>query len=719
MAGKRRKRRLFKFLRHMQKKLLVMFGIVALMLIGLIARLMYIESTSGERYEKIILSQQQYGSQTIPYQRGDITDARGTVLATSVAVYNVILDCSVMTGKEDYIDATIQALVSCFPEFNRDELYGYAREKADSKYIVLKKRASYEEIQPYVEMQEAKDEKGNKVNPDLKGVWFEKEYQREYPHKSLASPVVGFTASGNVGVNGLENYYSDILNGVNGREYGYLNNDNNFEKTIKPAVNGNNIVSTIDANIQKVVENKIAEFNEAYRGNFRGADPGATHIGVLIMNPNNGDVIAMADYPDYDLSNPRDLSAYYTEEQLAVMSEEEQMDVLNKLWQNFCLTYTYEPGSTAKPFTVAAALESGKITGEEGYECDGSEMFNGKKVNCVSTAGHGWQTLQQAMMNSCNDALMQISYKLGADTFTRYQQIFGFGQRTNIDLPGEARTSSLIHQKENMSALDLATNAFGQNFNTTMIQLASAYCSLVNGGYLYQPHMVKKITDEHGNTIEDITPTLLRQTISPETCEALKQYMYATVSEGTGSTAKVDGYSMGGKTGTAQKIAEDGTRDKSNYLVSFIGFAPVEEPQLVIYCVVDEPNVPEQFHSTYAQDIVREILEEVLPYMNVYRDEETTGIHAGWDIRGQEVGMAAVTDMVNEDEPDGIPVEDGLTDIPNTMDGMEGGEPEGAGSAGEGTGEEESGAPGEPQGGEGGAPPGEGGEPQGGEGGQT
>ena len=249
-------------------------------------------------------------------------------------------------------------------------------------------------------------------------------------------------------------------------------------------------------------------------------------------------------------------------------------------------------------------------------------------------------------MNSCNDAMMQISYRLGSDIFTKYQQIFGFGQRTGIDLPGEARTDSLIYTADNMGPVDLATNAFGQNFNTTMIQLATAYCSLVNGGSLYQPHVVKRITDESGNTISEVTPTLLRETVSKSTRDALKQYMYSTVTGGTAVTAKVDGYSMGGKTGTAQKAGRDGV----NYLVSFIGFAPVEDPQLVIYCVVDEPNVAEQFHSTYAQNIVREILEEVLPYMNIYRDEDTTGIHEGWGIKGEDegdVGDVTAADVAN------------------------------------------------------------------------
>lgn len=684
----------------MQKKLIVMFGCIALLLIGLIGRLMYIEHTSGDKYEKIVLSQQEYDSQTIPYQRGDIVDSKGTVLATSIAVYNVVLDCYVMTSKEDYIAPTIAALTQCFPDITSEELYGYATEKKDSRYIVLKKKVSYDEIQPFVEMQEATDEKGKQLNPDIKGVWFEKEYERQYPYGALASSVVGFTTSGNLGINGIEQHYNDVLNGVDGREYGYLNTDNNFEKTIKAARNGNTVVATIDANIQSVVEKKIAEFNEAYTGNYREEDAGASHVGVLIMDPNNGDVLAMANYPNYDASNPRDLSAYYTEEELASMDEDAQLNALNQIWQNFCTTYTYEPGSTAKPFTVAAGLETGTISTGDTYYCDGYEELGGHTIHCVNRSGHGMETLEQTLMNSCNDALMQMSYKIGKDNFTKYQQIFGFGQRTNIDLPGEARTNTLIFNADNMGPVDLATNAFGQNFNTTMIQLATAYCSLVNGGNLYQPRVVKRITDENGNTIEEKSPTLLRETISKSTGDALKQYMYSTVTSGTGATAKVDGYSMGGKTGTAQKAGRDGV----NYLVSFIGFAPVEDPQLVIYCVVDEPNAEEQFHSTFAQNIVREILEEVLPYMNIYRDEEVTGIHAGWDIKGEEAEQTAATDIANTPLEESLDVPDTTEDLPeNNDDGIATGNtdpgPDDAGTAGEtGTSGETGPTPDEPAG---------------------
>ncbi len=609
----RKKRRTAKkFPKRMQKKLIVMFLLITCALVGLIGRLMYIEYTSGEKYEKIVLSQQEYDSRIIPYQRGDIVDTKETVLATSVDVYNVILDCKVLNQKTEDIDATLSALVTCFPDLKSEELYRKLEDSPKSQYVVLLKKLPYDMVQPFIEMQ-ADNEKYPNINDDA--VWFEKEYIRNYPYGSLAASLIGFASGGNVGTIGLENYYNSTLNGINGRQYGYLNSDNNFEKTLKEAKDGDTIVSTIDVNIQSVVEEKLAKFNEEYTNGYTEGD-GSKHTAALVMNPQNGEIYAMANYPTFDLNNPRDLSAYYTEEETEGLTEDEKMDLLNEIWQNFCVTYTYEPGSTAKPFTVASGLETGTLSGSETYYCDGLENISGHEVHCVSRVGHGMETIEKALMDSCNDALMQMSYSIGADNFTTYQSIFGFGQKTGIDLPGEEK--GLL--KENLTTIDLATNSFGQNFNCTMIQLASAFSSLINGGKYYQPHVVKKISDSLGNTIETVKPVVLKETVSEETSNMIKSYLYSTVSEGTGNTAKVNGYSMGGKTGTAQKLP----RANKTYLVSFIGYVPQENPQLVIYVIVDEPNAEEQAHSTYAQNIAREILEEILPYMNLYPDEEMT-----------------------------------------------------------------------------------------------
>lgn len=620
----KRKKKPKRFTQSMKKKLLVVFLLVMLFLIVLVVRLFYIRYTKGEEYEKRVLNQQGYESQTIPYQRGDILDSQGTILATSVDVYNVILDCKLINEDEKYIEPTVKALVQCFPDVTEEEVKAALTEKADSRYFVLRKKLPYEEIQQFEQLQnevytEGK-QKGDKVNPNVQGVWFEKEYVREYPYNALACKVLGFTTSGNVGIGGLEDYYNDTLNGINGRQYGYLNVDNNVEKTIKDAVNGQSLVTTIDINIQTIVEQKIAAFNEAH-ANEAAEGPGSQNTAVIVMNPQNGEILAMADSSGYDLNNPWDLSAYYTQEEIDAMDEQTTLDTLNGIWQNFCTTYTYEPGSTAKPFTVAAGLETGKLSeNDPPYFCDGYQEVGGHTIKCVaySHGGHGAETIEQAIMNSCNDALMQMADKIGKEDFSKYQKIFNFGLKTNIDLPGEARTDTLVKGVEEMGSADLATYSFGQNFNVTMIQLASAFSSIINGGEYYQPHLVKKIVDDNGNTVQNVEPVLLKQTISKQTSDTIKGYLYNTVTSGTAKSAKVEGYSMGGKTGTAEKYP----RGNGKYLVSFIGFAPVENPEVLVYVVINEPNVENQAQSSLATNLAKDIFTELFPYMNIYKDEE-------------------------------------------------------------------------------------------------
>lgn len=624
MAKRKRKKKPNRFTQSMKKKLLVVFLLIILLLIGLIIRLFYIRYTKGDEYEKRVLSQQGYESQTIPYQRGDILDSQGTILATSVDVYNVILDCKLINEDKKYIEPTVSALVQCFPDVTEEEVKTALTEKADSRYFVLRKQLTYEEIQGFEQMEsevytEGKN-KGKKVNPNIQGVWFEKEYVREYPFNSLACKVLGFTTSGNEGIGGLEDYYNDTLNGINGRQYGYLNTDSNFEKTIKDAVNGHSLVTTIDVNVQTIIEQKIAAFNEAHANEFTEG-PGSVNTAVIVMNPQNGEILGMADSSSYDLNNAWDLTAYYSQEEIDAMDEDTRLDALNGIWQNFCTTYTYEPGSTAKPFTVAAGLETGKLSeNDPPYVCDGYEVVGGHTIKCVAAThgGHGTETIEQAIMNSCNDALMQMADKIGKEDFAKYQNIFNFGLRTGIDLPGEARTDTLIKGADEMGSADLATYSFGQNFNVTMVQLASGFCSLINGGEYYQPHLVKKIVDENGNTVENIEPVLLKQTISKQTSDTIKGYLYNTVTSGTAKSAKVAGYSMGGKTGTAEKYP----RGNKKYLVSFIGFAPVEDPQVLVYVVINEPNVENQAQSSLATNLAKEIFTELFPYMNIYKDEE-------------------------------------------------------------------------------------------------
>ena len=601
-----------KFSKNMQKKLVLLFVAIILAFVFLIGRITYINAANGEDYTRIVLDQQQYDSRTIPFKRGDIVDRNGTKMATSERVYNVILDVKVMTSDEDSIEPTIQALKDCF-EIDEEEVRDLIEESPSSRYNILKKGVDYETYKKF----EAIDEDDENY-PDVAGIWLEEDYVRTYPYNTLASDVIGFTVDGNVGSNGIEASYNNILNGTDGREYGYLDETSTVERTVKEAVNGDTVVSTIDLQVQSIVEKHILEFNEQHK-NEASAGEGSKNTAVIVMNPQNGEILAEASYPNYDLNQPRDLTKYYTQETIDAMSDEEQLETLNSLWNNFCVSDTYEPGSTFKPFTIAAGLETGILTGDETYYCGGVLHVGDHDIHCSNRDGHGTQTLKQALENSCNVALMEIGEALGAEEFCRYQELFGFGEYTGIDLPGEGETSGLLYTPENMDAASLATNAFGQNFNVTMTQLVASFCSLINGGNYYEPHVVKQIQDENGNVTENIDPVLVKKTISEETSEVIKDYMLGVVQEGTGSSAAVEGYDIGGKTGTAEKLP----RGNGKYLVSFIGYAPQENPEVVVYVVVDEPNVAAQASSSYATELASGIMSEIFPYLGITKSSET------------------------------------------------------------------------------------------------
>jgi stage V sporulation protein D (sporulation-specific penicillin-binding protein) len=624
MAARRRKK-VVKLLKRMQKKLVVLFLIVFLGLGGLLIRLIYIQNIDGDKYEKIILNQQGYGSEIIPYRRGDILDAKGTALATSLDVYNVILDCRQMNTEVEkrdeetkklikakiYVEPTIKALLACFTDVTEQELRKILKENAKSRYFVLRKRLPYEEIKAYLDLQE--DDKKSK---NVLGVWFEKEYQRKYPYNDLACKVLGFTGSGDVGIGGLEDYYNSTLNGVDGRRYGYLNQDNSFENTIKEAENGNSIVTTIDVNVQRVVEQKIAQFNEKYNNAYL-TRPGSDHAAVIIQNVNDGSILAMADDKKFDLNNPHDLTPFLTQAEISKMNEEAQLKMLNEnVWRNYCISDIYEPGSTAKPFTVATGLDSGELNRDTPYYCGGEiDVGAPHAIGCAYGKVHQMQTIEQTLMNSCNVALVQMADQIGSNNFAKYQDIFNFGMKTNIDLPGEAR--GLLQDPKQMRRADLATNSFGQNFNVTMVQMISAFSALVNGGNYYQPHLVKKIVNENGVTTKQFNPLLLKQVVSKKSSDTVREYLRSVVNEGSGKLAKVPGYSMGGKTGTAEKQP----RDAKKYLVSFIGCLPADKPEIAIYSIVDNPNAKE-VDSAYAMELTKSILEEILPYLNIFPDEE-------------------------------------------------------------------------------------------------
>ena len=611
MAKKRRNPFRRKFNKTMQKKLVMLFAAIVLAFVFLVGRITYINAASGDKYTKLVLDQQQYGSRTIPFKRGDIVDRNGTKIATSERIYNVILDMKVMLSKEEYAEPTIQVLKDCFG-IAEEDVRTLMDKNPSGRYNIMKKGVDYETAQRFNKI--ASD---SEKYPNVKGVWLEEDYVRKYPYNTLASDVIGFTVNGNVGSNGIEAAYNSILNGTDGREYGYQDESTSFEQTVKEPENGQTIMSTIDLQVQSIVEKHILEFNEEHKNQAREGE-GSLDTAVIVMNPQNGEILAEASYPNYDLNNPRDLTKYYTEEQIKAMSDEEKLDTLNSLWNNFCVSDTYEPGSTFKPFVISAGLETGVLTGEETYTCGGVLHVGDHDIHCSNRDGHGSQTLKRSLENSCNVALMQIGEAMGAEEFTRYQELFGFGEMTGIDLPGEASTEGLLYEAENMDAASLATNAFGQNFNVTMTQLAASFCSLVNGGNYYEPHVVKQIQDENGNVTETKDPVLVRKTVSKETSDIIKDYMYGVVEEGTGKTAAVEGYAIGGKTGTAEKLP----RRNGKYLVSFIGYAPQENPQVVIYVVINEPNAAGQANSGFATELASNIMKEIFPYLGIEKTAE-------------------------------------------------------------------------------------------------
>lgn len=646
------------FLRRMKQRLVIIFGIALLFFVVLIGRVIYISLAKGQEYQEEVLDQKTYDSLDIPFERGDIVDRNGNILATSEKVYNLILEPKNILRTDKGKEATKAALIKYFGM--EDAKFDECMQNTDSFYKVAMKGLEYADVKAFQEYCDTRD------GADVVGVRFEEEYKRKYPNGSLACHLLGYTVSGNVGQGGIEGYYNSYLNGVNGKTYGYLTNDNTVESVTVPAQNGYTVVSTIDLNIQKIIEDNIKEYMQT---------TGAKKIGVIAMDPDTAEILGMSTSYGYDPNEPmntdalRNMEVTVTEsteepsteedssekgssEDTIEATTEEQKDpekikydfssmtddefqkaidgltsdqtyeALDAVWRNYCISDILEPGSTFKPFTIAGALEDGVVKDGDTFFCKGYEIVaeGTSPIYCHNRSGDGTLTLKQALEQSCNVALMQIAKSEGRETFSKYQDIFNFGNQTGIDLSGEG--SGLVYDEEGLNPVELATSSFGQGINVTMIQMAAAFCSLINGGNYYTPHTVRQILDENGSIIENNEPELVRKTISKTTSDLMKQYMAGVVTEGTGSRAAVDGYTIGGKTGTAEKIP----RNQGNYVLSFIGFSPVENPQIMLYVAVDEPNVESQSTSGAGALLFHAIMEDLLPYMNVYQssDEDVT-----------------------------------------------------------------------------------------------
>lgn len=607
----------------MRKKLVMLFGAVLLALVGLTARITYINATSGSKYKKQVLNQaqQKYESRVLPAKRGDIYDRNGNLLATSNKVYNVILDCKAVNSKKEYVEPTVRALVDILGVDEKDvraRLMDTTTQ--NSQYQIMKKHLSMDEKKAFDEYTEIPEDSTLtkaqiEERNNIKGIWFEEDYLRTYPFHESACDTIGFTLGRDIADVGLESYYNSTLMGIDGRQYGYFNNNSDVEQTIIEPTNGKSIETTIDIGAQQIVEKYVNAFQQKM---------GAKHVGVIVENPSTGEILAMDGGDRYDLNDPRDLSGVYSESQIKSMNDEETVEALNDMWSNFCVTDAFEPGSVVKPIVMAGALEKGEISASDTFTCDGLQVFgvNGEtSIKCaVYPDAHGTQTLAEVIANSCNDGMMQIGERMGSEQFIKAQSLFNFGTRTGIDLPNEG--TGIIHTKDTMGETELACSAFGQGYTCTMIQEINAMCSVVNGGYYYQPHLVTNIKDSTGGVVKTYSPTLLKQTISANISSDIRSYMELSVQQGTSRYSKVQGYSSGGKTGTAEKFP----RGNGKYLGSFIGFAPVDDPAVVLYVVVDEPNAEDQATSTFAQYIAQGILSELLPYLNVAPDETSEGV---------------------------------------------------------------------------------------------
>ena len=598
-----KKKKIKKLTPRMRSGLTFIYGLFAFFCLVLIVRLAFL--SNEDKYEKSALAQQSYVSSVIPYRRGDILDRNGQVLASSNMVYHLILDPKVLLSKEENVDPTVTALVSVYG-LDESELRTILVEKKSSSYVILKKKISYlekEAFETYVKKLPKEEEE------KIKGVWFEEEYERTYPFQSIASHIIGFTVSGDEGTYGIEQYYNDELIGTNGRTYGYYDASLNIQKTVKEAVNGNQVISTIDVNVQRVVQKHAEKFLD---------EIGAENLGVIMMDAGNGEILAMQSNYGYNLNSPRDLSAFYTAEEQETMSAEDKLNAMYDIWRNFCISDGFEPGSTFKPFTVAAAMEEHVVNLDSEFICDGKEHFGETiTIRCSNTRGHGKISLAQTLMYSCNDALMQMASLEGRDMFYLYQKHFLMGTKTGIDLPGET-TGDLI-ALQNLNQTELATSSFGQSFTVNMVQMAAAFSSLINGGTYYEPHVVMAIKNEDGATIKKIDPVEVVKTVSLDTSDFIRETMYLTVTDGTAKKAQVEGYVIGGKTGTAQKYP----REEGKNLVSFLGFVEAEGRKIVIYVVVDEAHDETMMSkSSTASTLAASILEEALPYLKIYPEGE-------------------------------------------------------------------------------------------------
>ena len=562
-----------------RKKVMIVFVSVFFIMMFLIGRLVYLMIFCSEYYGNKAENLHER-ERDIKAARGKLLDANGTVLATNKSVCTISVIHNQMEEPEKVIEMLVREL-------------GIPEETARKR---VEKVSSIERVKTNV----AK-ETGDAIRAyGLSGVKVDEDYKRYYPYGTLASKVLGFTGADNQGILGLEVKYDEYLQGTNGKiltltDARGIEIENAGESRLEP-VNGYDLCLSLDRNIQMYCEQAAKKVC---------TKKSADSVSVIVMNPQNGELMAMVNYPEFDLNDPFTLVGDTGES----VSAEEKQNLLNKMWRNQCISDTYEPGSIFKIITAAAALEEGVVKLDDAFFCPGYKIVEDRRIRCARTTGHGAETFETGIMNSCNPVFMELGERLGAENFAGYFKQFGLLSKTNIDLPGEAGT--IMHKTENIGPVELATISFGQSFQITPIQLVTTVSSIINGGTRVTPHFGVSVQDADGNTVKTFSYETHENICTAETSETMRYLLEKVVSEGTGKNAKIEGFSIGGKTATSQTLP----RSDHKYISSFLGFAPADNPQVLVLVVINNPQGI-YYGGTIAAPVAKEIFENILPYLD-------------------------------------------------------------------------------------------------------
>lgn len=566
-----------------KKKMLLVFLCALVVIIGLTGRLVYLMVFDAEYYQEKAKSLHER-EREIKAARGEIIDRNGTVLATNKTVCTI----SVIHSQIKEPERVIKELSS---------ILGLEEETVRRR---VEKVSSMERIKTNVEK-----EVGDKIrNLELDGVKVDEDFKRYYPFEELASKVLGFTGGDNQGIIGLEVGYENELKGQNGMiltttDARGIELDGVAEDRIEPRA-GNTLQISLDYNIQMYAQQMAEKVMEEKQ---------AEKVAILLMNPKNGEILAMVNVPEFNLNEPFVLNTEGSEN----LTPEEKQDALNQMWRNGCINDTYEPGSTFKIITSSACLEEGVVKLDDRFHCPGYKMVEDRKIRCHKVGGHGAETFVQGIQNSCNPVFIEIGLRLGTDDFYKYFEQFGLMGETGVDLPGEA--STIMHKKENVGQVELATMSFGQSFQVTPVQMAATVSSLINGGYRVTPHFGVQVLDAKGKKIETLHEGRGKRVVSEETSKTMQKLLESVVSEGSGKNAYVEGYSIGGKTATSQTLP----RSANKYISSFIGFAPAQDPQILGMCVIYDPQGI-YYGGTIASPVIGDIFENIFPYLGIEKE---------------------------------------------------------------------------------------------------